>query len=134
MYGIVWPDRIIHPENWQIKQLALSPGTEHVIDHAKENICGNGRQYDLIVSLYGNYPIRKCRRLLKKSGIYVMIGGTLKKDLQSANIRQVSLFWFQKMRTVTAKSNRDDLGLIAKLAEERRFIRNQKLSSSLHRV
>ncbi len=100
---------------------ALSLGADRVIDYTKENFTANSRKYDLILAVNGNYPLLKCRRLLKKSGIYVMVGGTLKQIFKALIFGRFLSLGSRKMRTVAAKPNREDLGLIAKLAEEGRL-------------
>ena len=100
---------------------ARSLDADHVIDYTKENFTGGDRRYDLILAVNGNYPLLKCRRLLKKNGIYVMVGGTLKQIFKALLFGRLLSSGAKKVRAVAAKPNREDLGFIANLAEEGRL-------------
>jgi NADPH:quinone reductase-like Zn-dependent oxidoreductase len=96
---------------------ARSLGADHVIDYTKENFAGGNKRYDLILAVNGNYPLLKCKQILKKSGIYVMAGGTLKQILKALLLGRFLSFGAKTVRAVAAKPNSEDLGFIAKLAE-----------------
>jgi NADPH:quinone reductase-like Zn-dependent oxidoreductase len=102
-------------------QQALTLGADHVIDYTKENIFGKGRKFDIILAVNGNYPLLKCKGLLKKNGIYVMVGGTLKQIFKALVFGRFLSFGSKKIRALAAKPNSEDLGFIAKLAEERQI-------------
>jgi NADPH:quinone reductase-like Zn-dependent oxidoreductase len=102
-------------------ELALVLGADHVVDYTKENIFAKGREYDLILAVNGDYPLLKCKRLLKKNGIYVMVGGTLKQIIKALIFGRFLSFGSKEMRSVSAKPNSQDLEFIAKLAEELRL-------------
>jgi NADPH:quinone reductase-like Zn-dependent oxidoreductase len=102
-------------------ELALALGADHVIDYAREDIFAKGWQYDLILAVNGDYPLLKCKRILKKSGIYVMVGGTLKQIIKALIFGRFLSFGSKKMRNVSAKPNSQDLEFIGKLAEELRL-------------
>jgi 2-desacetyl-2-hydroxyethyl bacteriochlorophyllide A dehydrogenase len=99
---------------------AISLGADHVIDYTKEKI-GNGRQYDLILAVNGNYPLLECRRLLKKNGVYVMIGGKTKQIIKALIFGRFLSFGSKKVRTASAKPIGEDLAIISRLAEEGRI-------------
>ena len=101
------------------KEQAKSLGADRVIDYLEEDfdVCGSMR-YDLILAVNGNYPLLRCRRMLKSGGIYVMVGGTFKQIFKALIFGRFLSFGSRKIRSTAAKPNREDLGIIAKLAEE----------------
>jgi NADPH:quinone reductase-like Zn-dependent oxidoreductase len=55
--------------------MVRSLGADEVIDYTKEDFAKGGRQYDLILDNVPNHTLADCRRVLKPSGKYIMIGG-----------------------------------------------------------
>lgn len=51
-----------------------SIGTDHFIDYTKENFTEGSTKYDMIFDIPGNHPFSSCRRVIKESGVYVLIG------------------------------------------------------------
>lgn len=96
-------------------------GADHVIDYNSEDITQNLNTYDLILAINGNYPLGAYKRLLKRNGICVMIGGSM------SQIFKFLLFgWFyslgsKKMTSLSAKSNQKDLQFLIQLAAEGRI-------------
>ncbi len=54
---------------------ARSLGADTVIDYATEDFCGRPDQYDMVLDLVGNRPVRALRRLLRPTGTLVLSGG-----------------------------------------------------------
>ena len=57
-------------------EMVRSIGAEHVIDYTKECFWQSGKEYDLIVDNAAFHSIPKALRVLKPSGIYVLVGGS----------------------------------------------------------
>jgi len=103
------------------KEQSRSLGADYVIDYTKEDFAVWSRRYNLILAVNGNYPLLRCRRILKSGGIYVMIGGTLKQIFKALLFGRFLSFGSRKIRSLAAKPNREDIGFISKLAEEGRI-------------
>jgi NADPH:quinone reductase-like Zn-dependent oxidoreductase len=52
-------------------ELARSLGADEVIDYLEEDFTKNGETYDVIFDAVGKHSFRRCRRSLKRGGIYV---------------------------------------------------------------
>jgi len=99
-------------------ELMRSLGADYVIDYEKENFTKGGQHYDLILAINGNYPLGAYKRILNPNGVYVMIGGALSQIFKSIVFGWLMSVGSKKMRTLAAKSNKEDLAFIAKLVEE----------------
>jgi NADPH:quinone reductase-like Zn-dependent oxidoreductase len=55
--------------------LVRSIGADHVIDYRVDDFADGTRQYDLILDLAGNPPLRRLRRALSSRGTVVFVGG-----------------------------------------------------------
>lgn len=95
-----------------------SLGAEHVFDYTKENFLKNDLHYNLILAINGNYPLSAYRKALTSNGIYVMVGGSLTQIFKSLVFGWLMSFGSKKMRSLTAKANKNDLEFVAKLLED----------------
>ncbi|HET8796257.1 MAG TPA: NAD(P)-dependent alcohol dehydrogenase [Thermoanaerobaculia bacterium] len=50
-------------------------GAAHVIDYTQSDLTRSGAQYDVIIDCIGNVPLWKIRRVLRRGGVYVAVGG-----------------------------------------------------------
>jgi NADPH:quinone reductase-like Zn-dependent oxidoreductase len=100
-------------------ELTRSLGADNVVDYTREDFTGGGRRFDLILAVNGNYPILQCRKVLKKNGIYVMVGGAMKQIIKALLFGRLLSYGSKKMRSVAAKPNQEDLEFIAKLSRNR---------------
>jgi len=64
--------------------LAGSLGASSVIDYESEDFTKSGRRYDVIVDVAGQYPARRLRRALLRTGTLVLVGGPAGRWLQPA--------------------------------------------------
>ncbi len=55
--------------------LVRSLGAHHVIDHTTEDFGAGGRRFDLVVDIGGNSSLRRLRRVLRRDGTLVLVGG-----------------------------------------------------------
>ena len=56
--------------------MAKSIGADHVVDYKQENIATMGKTYDGIIAVNGYQPLSVYKKLLKKGGIFIFIGGS----------------------------------------------------------
>jgi NADPH:quinone reductase-like Zn-dependent oxidoreductase len=96
----------------------LALGANRVIDYTREDFTESGETYDLILAANGYHPLSAYKRALAPGGVYVMTGG------RPAQMFEVLLLgpWMserggRKLRSLSAKANRDDLGTIRELLE-----------------
>jgi NADPH:quinone reductase-like Zn-dependent oxidoreductase len=97
---------------------ARSLGADHIIDYTKDDFSGNKTGYDIILAVNGDYSLSAYRGSLKPNGITVMVGGSLKQIFRFFAFGWLMSLGSRKMVILAAKSNREDLEFIAKLAEE----------------
>ncbi len=56
-------------------ELVRSLGADEVIDYLQEDFTRNGETYDVIFDAVGKHSFRRCRRSLKRRGIYISTDG-----------------------------------------------------------
>jgi NADPH:quinone reductase-like Zn-dependent oxidoreductase len=99
-------------------QQTLSLGANNVIDYTKENFSKRDKRYEIILGINGNYPLLAYKKTLTSDGTYVMVGGSLSQIFKSLLFGWVLSFGSKKMKSLTAKANKTDLELLAKLLEK----------------
>jgi NADPH:quinone reductase-like Zn-dependent oxidoreductase len=83
-------------------------GFDHVIDYRKEDFTKNGKQYDLILDVKTNRSIFNYTRALSPNGIYVTVGGSMRRLLQALLLKPwFSIFSKKKFKIVMLKVNKD---------------------------
>lgn len=97
---------------------ALSLGADRVIDYIVDDFTRAQDRYDLILAINGNYSLLAYRRMLNPKGIYVMVGGSLGQIFKSIFFGWALSFGGKKMKTLSAKSDPEDLAFVAKLMAE----------------
>src|SRR5437870_10044600 len=55
--------------------LVRSIGADQVIDYTTEDFTRNGQRYDLMLDIAGSRSVSACRRVLTRTGTYVVVGG-----------------------------------------------------------
>ena len=100
--------------------MVRSLGADRVIDYTQEDFTRSGQRYDLFFDCVGNHSLSACRRVLNPKGVYIEVGGPSGKWMIGALARSIAVlvlspFVSQKMVTLLAKSNKDDLALIREL-------------------
>lgn len=93
----------------------FSLGADHVIDYTREDFSKGHRQYDIILGINGNYSLSSYRKCLAPNGTYVMIGGSLSQIFKSLLLGWIFSFGSVKMKSLAAKTNKDDMDLLASL-------------------
>ena len=93
--------------------LVRSIGAEKVVDHRVDDITESGLRVDAVIDLVGNRPIREVRRLLRRDGTLVVVGGhdpqTLTGMRRFASAATRSPFTRQRLVPLFATQDRDDL-------------------------
>jgi len=85
-----------------------SIGFDHVIDYEREDFTDNGQQYDLILDTKTNRSPWRYARSLRPNGVYVTVGGHLRRLLQALFFGPlISLFNKKRIRIVALKPNKD---------------------------
>ncbi len=101
-------------------ELVQTLGADHVIDYTKEQIVGNGRQYNIVLDNVGNLKASQFRRLLKPQGIGVLVGFTsLSRMLGNIVAGRWSAFrGGPTISPMLAHPNKEDMELLHELLAE----------------
>ncbi len=101
-------------------------GADAVIDYRKENYAARAERYDVILDMVGNHSPATNQRMLNEGGRYVMVGGPkgnwfapLKRPLQAM---WTSKFVDEKLVTVLATLNSDDMAVLADMLGDQRIV------------
>src|SRR5688572_9653078 len=54
--------------------LARSLGADHVIDHGAEDFTRANERYDVLFDIGGSQPLVRCRRVMTRNGILIVVG------------------------------------------------------------
>ncbi len=109
--------------------MVRSIGADHVIDYTKEDFTQAGQRYDIIVDNVGNRSFSECRLVMAAKGILVSNGGGSLKENEGSWLGPVggsiaalmlSRFMSQKMVTLLASLNRQDLDVLKELMEAKK--------------
>jgi NADPH:quinone reductase-like Zn-dependent oxidoreductase len=100
--------------------MVRSIGADQVIDYTREDFTKSGQRYDMIFDCVGNHSLSACRRVLQPKGILVMVGAPSDIKLTDILLRLigalvVSRFVSQKLVPFLARSNPEDLAIVAEL-------------------
>ena len=95
----------------------LSIGADYVIDYSKEDFLNSDKRYNLILGINGNYPLFAYKRTLTQDGRYVMVGGSMSQIFKSLLFGWLLSLGSKKMKSLTAKLNKQDLEFLVSLLE-----------------
>lgn len=109
---------VCSPKN--IEQTTLL-GADKVIDYTRNDFTKDSIRYDLILAINGNYPLLGYRRILNPKGMCVIVGGKLTQIFKSMFFGWLLSFGGKKMKTLSAKSDPDDLKFVEELLSEGRI-------------
>lgn len=99
-------------------QQAHSLGADQVIDYTQTDVTKSAGGYDLILDLAAHRSFLEYRHLLKKTGIYVLAGGSIARIVQVLlQGAIVNRFGGQKFRNFLVRPNQQDLTVISNLLE-----------------
>ncbi len=106
--------------------LVSALGADEVIDYKKEDYTTRDVRYDVILDNVGNHSPSKNHGMLVEGGRYVMVGGPkgnwfapLKRPLQAM---WTSNFVDEKLVTVLATLNSDDMAILADMLADQRIV------------
>jgi NADPH:quinone reductase-like Zn-dependent oxidoreductase len=104
--------------------LVRSLGADHVVDYREADFTRGGRRYDIVLDIAGGRSLVACRRILKRDGVFVAVGGPAGRWLQPAGHVFAALATgpFVRRRTVLAdavacRDKKEVLGELAARAE-----------------
>ncbi|HET7824438.1 MAG TPA: NAD(P)-dependent alcohol dehydrogenase [Anaeromyxobacter sp.] len=102
-------------------ELVRSLGADRVVDYAREDFTKSADRWDVLVDNVGNHPLLEVRRVLRRSGRYVMVGGPpgawLDPLPRAVGAFALSPFVSQRMRTMFARLGQKDLTLVRDLVD-----------------
>lgn len=89
-------------------EMMRSLGFDHVIDYTQKDFSRNGKLYDLILPVKTNRSIFDYTRALSHNGIYVTVGGSMRRLLQALLFAPwISMISKKFIRIVALKPNKD---------------------------
>ena len=91
--------------------MVRSIGADHVIDYTREDFTQNGQRYDLILDIKAYRSILDYERALSPEGVYVLVGGSVARIIQTSMARNERMVNFQ------VRPNRKDLAFMTELLE-----------------
>lgn len=96
----------------------LALGADYAIDYTKDSFLKQGKYYDVILCINGNYPLLAYRKTLADNGKYITIGGTIPQVLKT-----ILFGWFlslggKKMTFSAARVLNTDIDILAELVEK----------------
>jgi NADPH:quinone reductase-like Zn-dependent oxidoreductase len=97
---------------------SLSLGADEVIDYTTTDFLKGTERYDLILGINGNYPLLGYKRLLKSKGTFVVVGGALAQIFKTMFFGWLLSFGGKQLKTLSAKSNSEELAYVAGLMAE----------------
>ena len=97
------------------RELVTSWGADKIIDYKTQDFTKDNEQYDFVIDAVGKSTFAKCKRLLKKNGVYAPSGGFENLFLVIIN----PLLGGKKV--LFPKDNKGNLGFIKELVEKGNF-------------
>jgi NADPH:quinone reductase-like Zn-dependent oxidoreductase len=95
-------------------ELVRSLGAAHVVDYTCEDFTRNGVTYDVVVDTVGTAPFSRCKASLAPRGRLLLVLASVPDILSSPWVSRTS---DRRIIPGVAPGNRDDLQLLAELAE-----------------
>jgi len=103
-------------DNTHKQDCLRSMGADHVIDYTTEDFSRRAARYDLIFDLVAYRSLFIQKRVLKPSGRYILVGGSMARLLQTLVIGSlISLFGNKKMSVLGHMQNNTDIAHVAEL-------------------
>lgn len=96
----------------------LALGADYAIDYTKDSFLKQGKYYDVILGINGNYPLLAYRKTLADNGKYITIGGTIPQVLKTILFGWFLSFGGKKMTFSAARELNTDIEILAELVEK----------------
>lgn len=93
-------------------------GADHVIDYQREDFTQGSQRFDLALAIHGGEAPRDYRRVLKRGGRLVLVGGTLSRLLKALFVMPLLRALGFHQQLLVARPNREDLALVARMAAD----------------
>jgi NADPH:quinone reductase-like Zn-dependent oxidoreductase len=106
--------------------LVGSIGADHVIDYTREDFADGPARYDLIIDTAGNRSLSQLRGALEPDGTLVIVGGEgggawVGPADRLAPVALLSPFVKHRLVSLMARERREDLQVLAEMAEAGKF-------------
>ncbi|MFV2064553.1 MAG: NAD(P)-dependent alcohol dehydrogenase, partial [Chloroflexota bacterium] len=98
--------------------MVRSIGADHVIDYTREDFAQGEQRYELILDIFGNRSLADSRRMLTRTGTYVLVGGSAGRWFglsRQAKALVLSPFVSQTLRVFISMPRHEDLETIRDL-------------------
>jgi len=120
-------------------ETAVKLGADRVIDYTRADFTRGDVRYDLIIDIAGTRSIAARRRALTRHGRLVVVGGPMKNKVLGPIVRLlrtmvVSPFVGQTLTGMMARTNVDDLTLLAELMDSGAVVPHIERTYSLAEV
>jgi NADPH:quinone reductase-like Zn-dependent oxidoreductase len=107
-------------DSTQKLEVMRSIGADQVIDYTQQDFSKNGHRYDRILDFAAHRSIFAYKRALSPRGIYVIVGGSMPRILQTLVLGSlISKTGSNHMSLLVARPNREDLSYLAGLVAAR---------------
>lgn len=109
-------------DNGQKLEIMQQMGADHVIDYTKTDFVNESTRYDLIIDFIAKRSLFDYQKVLKKGGQYLLVGGSVKRLLQTLCIgSMMSIIGSQKMHILAHEQSNSDLRKLLELHQSGRF-------------
>ncbi len=106
-------------DNGEKLETMKAAGADHVLDYRTEKYTRTGVRYDRILDFVGNRSLFANRRALKSDGVYLVVGGPLRRILMAAaGGWLISKLGRRSLGLLIARPNADDLDTVARLVAD----------------
>jgi NADPH:quinone reductase-like Zn-dependent oxidoreductase len=98
-----------------------SLGADAIIDYTQTDVTQQNQRYDLVLDAAAYRSPLRYLRILRSTGVYVLVGGATSRLFQTLLMAPVlSMIGGKSLNTVMAKPNPEDLSTLTELIEEGR--------------
>jgi NADPH:quinone reductase-like Zn-dependent oxidoreductase len=102
----------------QNEEMMKQLGADVIINYIREDLHQVKANYDLILAINGAYPLPLYHRLLKETGIYVMVGRPINQFIKNMLLTPLYSLGKKKFKILNSKSKPEDLKQILQLVSE----------------
>lgn len=111
--------RVTGVDNGLKQEMMRSIGADEVIDYTRDDFAKGDQRYDRILDFAGRRSFIASRRLLKRDGVYAMVGGSVPRIFQVVVVGSLlTMMGSKHTKLLVAKPNKEDLTQVAELAAE----------------